>query len=116
MNQGLKLKFKWGQSDYRLGSHPAWQLFRCVYQMRNQPYIVGGLATLAGYYLALLARRPRSVSADFVEFRGKEQMQRLKSFFIGRPSTTSADLPLASRMTARSGSGAAAQVGEDTNR
>jgi hypothetical protein len=84
MNKGMKLKFKWGQSDYRLGSHPAWQLVRCVYQMKNRPYVAGGLLTLAGYYFAMVARRPRSVSPEFVEFRGREQMRRLKGFFASR--------------------------------
>jgi glycosyltransferase involved in cell wall biosynthesis len=88
MNKGLKLKFKWGQSDYRLGSHPAWQLFRCLYQMSKRPYVVGGLITLSGYYFALIARRPRSVSAEFAAFRGKEQMQRLKDFFVPRLPVT----------------------------
>jgi glycosyltransferase involved in cell wall biosynthesis len=84
MNKGLKRKFKWGQSDYRLGSHPAWQLFRCIYQMSKRPYVVGGLLTLAGYYFALITRKPRSVSAEFTEFRGKEQLGRLKEFFVAR--------------------------------
>ncbi|HWZ99296.1 MAG TPA: glycosyltransferase family 2 protein [Candidatus Dormibacteraeota bacterium] len=81
MNEGLKLPFKWGQTDYRLGGHPIWQLFRCGYQMRNRPYILGGLLCLAGYYYALVSRRPKDVSAEFATFRGKEQMQRLKKFF-----------------------------------
>jgi biofilm PGA synthesis N-glycosyltransferase PgaC len=83
MNDGLKLPYKWGQSDYRLGGHPAWQFVRCLYQMSNRPYIIGGLVTLAGYYVALAAGRPRAVSAEFAAFRGKEQMQRLKSFLHG---------------------------------
>jgi glycosyltransferase involved in cell wall biosynthesis len=103
MNKGLKLKFKWGQSDYRLGSHPAWQLFRCIYQMKNPPYVVGGLLTLTGYYFALITRRPRSVSAEFIEFRGKEQMQRLKSFFKRGPGGGGTGLPLAASVTSHSG-------------
>jgi poly-beta-1,6-N-acetyl-D-glucosamine synthase len=91
MNKGLKLKFKWGQSDYRLGSHPTWQLFRCVYQMRNRPYIAGGLLTLAGYYFALITRRPRSVSPEFIKFRSKEQMERLKRFLLNSPSVATRD-------------------------
>jgi glycosyltransferase involved in cell wall biosynthesis len=83
MNQGLKLKFRWGQSDYRLGSHPAWEFVRCFYQMRKQPYVIGGLLILAGYYSSLISRRPRAVSAEFMEFRGGEQMQRLREF-VGR--------------------------------
>jgi len=84
MNQGLKLPFKWGQSDYRLGGHPVWQLFRCFYQMTKRPYILGGLFCLTGYYYALVTRRPRDVSAEFATFRGKEQMQRLKRFLASR--------------------------------
>jgi biofilm PGA synthesis N-glycosyltransferase PgaC len=91
----LKLKFKWGQSDYRLGSHPVWQLFRCVYQMSKPPYVVGGLLTLAGYFFALIAGHPRSVSPEFAAFRGKEQMQRLKEFFGARRTSTIGTLPVA---------------------
>ena len=100
VNKGLKLKFKWGQSDYRLGGHPVWETFRCMYQMKNRPYIAGGLVTLAGYYYALITRRPRSVSPEFIEFRGKEQMQRLKDFLAAR-------LPLGKSAAAAGASSAA---------
>jgi poly-beta-1,6-N-acetyl-D-glucosamine synthase len=83
MNRGLKLKFKWGQSDYRLGGHPVWQLFRCTFQMRKPPYVVGGFTTLAGYCFAMMQRHPRSVSPEFAEFRGKEQLERLRKVFTG---------------------------------
>ena len=116
MNQGLKLNFKWGQSDYRLGSHPAWQLFRCFYQMRNRPYVAGGLLTFAGYYYALISRRPRSVSAEFVAFRGKEQMHRLKEFFIGKLRLTRREIPAAPGMIAGAGPGAAAAAGQDNDK
>src|SRR5258708_6341355 len=97
MNKGLKLKFKWGQSDYRLGSHPVWQLFRCCYQMTQPPYVIGGLLTLTGYYFALLAGRPRSVSAEFAAFRGKEQMKRLKSFFFSGRADSVEPVPVTTR-------------------
>ena len=74
-NQGLKLPFKWGQKDYRLGGHPVWQLFRCCYQMSKRPYVVGGLLCLTGYFYAFALRRPRDVTPEFVEFCGKEQMR-----------------------------------------
>ena len=34
--------FRHGQKDYYLGGHPAWQLFRSVYQLTRPPYVVGG--------------------------------------------------------------------------
>jgi len=88
LNKGLKLQFKWGQKDYRLGGHPVWQLFRCIYQMSRRPYILGGLACLTGYYYAFVSRRPRDVSAEFIVFRGREQMQRLRKFFFGKLSVS----------------------------
>jgi biofilm PGA synthesis N-glycosyltransferase PgaC len=84
MNKGLKLKFRWGQSDYRLGSHPIWQLIRCMYQMSKRPYVIGGLIVLSGYYFSFFARHPRSVSVEFAKYRGWEQMQRLKRIVFSR--------------------------------
>lgn len=84
MNRGLKLPFKWGQADYRLGGHPLWQFFRCVYQMTNRPYVLGGFLCLAGYCVALVTRQPRAVSPEFAKFRGKEQLQRLRKFFLDK--------------------------------
>jgi hypothetical protein len=77
MNKGLKLKFRWGQSDYRLGSHPLWELVRGIYQMSKRPYLMGGFLILCGYFFSFACRHPRYVSAEFLRFRGKEQMQHL---------------------------------------
>lgn len=81
MNSGLKLPFKWGQTDYRLGGHPIWQCLRCFYQMSRRPYIIGGLLCLAGYFYAFVMRRQRDVTREFSRFRGEEQMHRLGQFF-----------------------------------
>jgi hypothetical protein len=83
INRGLKRKFKWGEKDYRLGGSPLWQVFRSLYQMSRRPYIVGGLALFAGYFYDFVTRKPRSVSDEFREFRGQEQLQRLRRFALG---------------------------------
>jgi poly-beta-1,6-N-acetyl-D-glucosamine synthase len=111
MNQGLKLSFRWGQSDYRLGGHPVWQTFRCLYQMTNRPYVVGGLACLTGYYLSLITRRQRAVSAEFAAFRGREQMQRLKTFFVGKRAAKKGDLPTAGHVPPRTSSRISPEIG-----
>lgn len=80
VNNGLRLEFEWGRKEYRLGNHPVWQIFRCVYKMRKPPYVIGGALTLAGYFRSFAARHPRPVSPEFTEFRRKEQMCRLKEF------------------------------------
>ena len=80
----VRARFKSGAVDYMLGGHPLWQLFRAAYQMTKPPYIVGGLALLAGYVSAAARRIDRPVPHELMRFRRREQMHRLKSLFAGR--------------------------------
>jgi biofilm PGA synthesis N-glycosyltransferase PgaC len=75
--------FRFGIQDYYLGGHPVWELFRCVYQIKSKPYLIGGLMLFWGYLWTSLTRLERPVSLELVHFRRREQMQRLKSF-LGR--------------------------------
>ncbi|HXD75850.1 MAG TPA: glycosyltransferase [Vicinamibacterales bacterium] len=77
-------RFKSGALDYALGGHPVWEVCRTVYQMTKPPYVVGGLALLAGYLSACAQRIERPVAHELVRFRRREQMNRLKHFFAGR--------------------------------
>jgi glycosyltransferase involved in cell wall biosynthesis len=43
-----------GKKDYLLGSHPIFEIFRSALQMKNRPYIFGGVAMLAGYVWAMV--------------------------------------------------------------
>jgi biofilm PGA synthesis N-glycosyltransferase PgaC len=72
--------FRSGFLDYRMGVHPLWQLLRSIYQMSRRPRIVGGLLLLAGYACAMVTRPRKPVSAQFVRFRRKEQMQWLREY------------------------------------
>jgi len=77
-------RFKSGALDYALGGHPVWEVCRTVYQMTKRPYVIGGLALLAGYVSAYARRIERPVTHELVRFRHREQMSRLKHFFAGR--------------------------------
>jgi len=77
-------RFKSGAVDYLLGGHPIWELFRSIYQTTKPPYVVGGLALLAGYISAGARGVPRPVPRELVQFRRREQMHRLKNLFAGR--------------------------------
>ena len=80
----LNAKFRDGTLDYALGGHPVWELFRTAYQMTREPYVIGGLALLAGYVTASMRRLERPISHELVAFRRREQMQRLKKFLSGK--------------------------------
>lgn len=77
-------KFRAGILDYALGSHPIWESFRIVYQMTKRPFVIGGLSLGAGYAWALLRRMDRPVSRELVSFRRREQILRLREFFLGK--------------------------------
>jgi glycosyltransferase involved in cell wall biosynthesis len=72
---------KGGRRDYVLGVHPLWELFRSIYQMSKQPYVLGGLSLFWGFFSAMASGAEMNVSKELVEFRRKEQMGRLRNFF-----------------------------------
>ncbi len=72
--------FRSGLGDYRLGVHPAWQFFRCLYQMTRKPVLISGSLLLAGYVWGALARSARPVSKEFVRFRRREQSAWLREY------------------------------------
>ena len=77
----LRALFSYGEKDYYLGSSPVWQLFRVAYRMAKKPFVMGGLALLAGYTWASLRRVDRAVSPELMRFHRKEQMEKLRAIF-----------------------------------
>ena len=67
--------------DYLLGSHPVWEICRSVYQMKKRPYFIGGLLILVSYAWNWIRRVERTMPADLIAFRQRDQIQRLKSAF-----------------------------------
>lgn len=70
--------FAYGEKDFILGGHPLWEIFRCMYRMTKPPYIIGGIALLAGFLGAFLSRAERPVSPELMRFHRSEQMLKLK--------------------------------------
>jgi hypothetical protein len=79
LHAGLREKIHIGRKDYLLGNHPVWELFRGIYQMQRKPYVVGGALILASYAWNLVRGVERSIPADLMTLRRREQMTRLKS-------------------------------------
>ncbi|MGH7782228.1 MAG: glycosyltransferase [Candidatus Binatia bacterium] len=77
---GLMVRLKGGRGDYLLGSHPMWEVSRCLYQMTRRPVLLGGGMRLVGYFWAMLSRAERQVPAELIRFRRKEQMHRIGDF------------------------------------
>jgi biofilm PGA synthesis N-glycosyltransferase PgaC len=79
-HRALMIPLKGGQTDYILGNHPVWQFCRCLYQMTKRPFLIGGGLRLAGFIWAMVTGVEKEVPPDFVQFRRREQMQRLRDF------------------------------------
>jgi glycosyltransferase involved in cell wall biosynthesis len=79
-NGPLKARFVLGKRDWAIGNHPVWEICRGLYQMTKRPYMLRGIAILAGYVWAALSRWPRPVPPELRAFRRKEQMQFLWRF------------------------------------
>jgi glycosyltransferase involved in cell wall biosynthesis len=73
--------FHYGQKDYYLGGSPVWQLFRVTWRLAKKPFVIGGLALLAGYVWAAVKRVKRPVSPELMRFHRAEQMTKLKNIF-----------------------------------
>ena len=73
--------FSYGEKDYYLGGSPVWQLFRVCYRSAKRPFIIGGLALLAGYCWAALRRTKRPISPELMRFHRREQMNKLRAIF-----------------------------------
>jgi glycosyltransferase involved in cell wall biosynthesis len=79
----LMASFSTGARDYALGGHPLWEVFRTGYQMTKRPFVIAGLMLGIGYVSALIRHQKRPVPRQLIEFRRREQMQRLKKFLTG---------------------------------
>ena len=76
----LMVAFRGGKGDYLLGSHPLWEISRCIYQISRRPLLLGGIFRLAGFTIGMVNRTEKLIPPDLVQFRRTEQMRRLRSF------------------------------------
>ncbi len=80
----LKARFKMGVQHRLIGYHPAFHLVSCMFHASSYPFILGSLASIAGYVWASLRRREKAVSNDFVRYLRGEQLMRLRSLLLAR--------------------------------
>lgn len=80
----MRDRFRLGRLDYSLGSHPLFEVFKCLRRLQEKPRLVGGLTRLAGFCWSYVCRDKRPVSADFVAFLRGEQKTKLSSLFHSR--------------------------------
>ena len=74
----LRARFRAGENEYGLGSHPLFVALKCVKRaLLEKPYGVGGAARLAGYLSACMRRPARQAPADVRSYYRNEQIVRV---------------------------------------
>jgi glycosyltransferase involved in cell wall biosynthesis len=74
----LRYWYQQGFMDYSLGSHPAFEIVKCLKRLPAKPYVIGAMARLTAFFLAYLRGEERPVSKEFVTFLRNDQMGRLR--------------------------------------
>jgi hypothetical protein len=77
----LGFLYRQGAKEYYLGNHPLWQVFRTLYQMKHRPYVIGGMAISAGYFMSFVRGVQKQASPEVIRFCRQEQIRRLGAAF-----------------------------------
>lgn len=72
-------RLRLGLMDYALGTHPLFEVFKCIRRFKEKPLLVGALYRFCGFVLGCCNREKRPVSDDFVGFLRQEQLDRIRS-------------------------------------
>jgi glycosyltransferase involved in cell wall biosynthesis len=78
---GLSLlgsKVREGQRFYSLGYDALFYLVRCIYRLKDRPYIIGSIAALYGFFGSIIRCKPILLPPQVVTHLRSEQRQRLK--------------------------------------
>ena len=74
----LHARFRQGLADYCLATHPVFMLAKCLRRCLTEgPYLLSGLARLAGFLYGYLVAEERQLPADARQYVRREQLRRL---------------------------------------
>jgi GT2 family glycosyltransferase len=75
----LRTRIRQGCMDFSVGTHPVFEVVKCLRRIKEKPYVFGALLRMSGFILSCYQGKERMVSDDFVRYLRGEQMERLKS-------------------------------------
>lgn len=78
----LKQFIRIGKMDYSLGSHPLFELLKCLSRITVEPFIIGSLLRYSSYLWSAFIREERTIPKDVIAFTKKDQLKRLNFFKV----------------------------------
>lgn len=80
----LQARFRLGKTDYCLGTHPFFIIFKSIKRMLwEKPYFLSGLARLFGYLTGYFTGLERQLPEAAIDYLRREQMSRLFKPYAG---------------------------------
>lgn len=84
----LRGLFRLGIRDASFGSHPLFQVVKCVRRFREQPYVIAGLIRYAGYVWYVASGAAPILPIEKISYLRDQQVKRLRA--LVQPSGSSA--------------------------
>jgi poly-beta-1,6-N-acetyl-D-glucosamine synthase len=72
-------RWRQGEMDYAIGSHPLFEVVKCLGRAKEKPRLLGALVRMTGFACSSWRKAKRPVSPEFVEYLRREQINRLRS-------------------------------------
>jgi glycosyltransferase involved in cell wall biosynthesis len=76
----LVAKFRLGIREYLYGTHPLFEVIKCIFRVIERPHILGSILRACGYLWASLSMKRRHIPEEVIQFLRHEQMHKLISF------------------------------------
>ena len=73
--------FRLGIQEYMYGSHPLFEVIKCLFRIIDRPYLFGSIFRIAGYFWAFFRKDKPVVNQKVVNYVRREQIQRLHNIF-----------------------------------
>jgi glycosyltransferase involved in cell wall biosynthesis len=77
----LRARFRQGRIEYRVRYHPLFEIAKCLWRVRQKPYLLGSVCRLSGYCWSFLRREQPVLPHDVVSYLRGEQLEKLKAIF-----------------------------------
>jgi glycosyltransferase involved in cell wall biosynthesis len=74
-------RFRHGMQEYLYGTHPLFEIAKCVYRIKERPYVIGSLLRACGYFWAFLRMERKYIPEEVVRYVQREQMVKLTGIF-----------------------------------
>ena len=75
----IKEAIREGAMDYSMGTHPLFELVKCVRRMKQKPYGIFAAYRIYGFLLQYAMRQGRPVTKEAMAFLRSEQLFKLRN-------------------------------------